>query len=119
MPRHSQTDNQLERNLQIGVIEQPASLLIFVMQAVTTNDAPPSAAQIDAARSAAKSVIELCGATVYAVSDALTVTEAGGVAEVVLKYQEATPEESEETAGENTPANNDGDNDNGNDGGEV
>ena len=92
-------NTQLERDLRIGVIEQPASLLIFVMQALTNGESP-SGAQIDAARSAAKSVIELCGATVYGVSDALRVDNAGGVAQVLLKYEEAAVEVEGETAGD-------------------
>lgn len=104
MPRNSQTDNQLERNLQIGVIEQPASLVIFVFQAANGAE-KVTAAQIDAARSTAKSVMEMCGATIYGVSDALRVDNAGGVAQVLLKYDEAA-----ESDGEGADDNNDNNN---------
>ena len=96
MPRHSQNNNQqIERDLQIGVIEQPADLVIFVFQAAN-GAGNLTAAQIDAARSTAKSVMEMCGATIYGVSDALRVDNAGGRAQVVLKYNDA-----EEETGEN------------------
>lgn len=107
--------NTTERDLQIGIIEQPASLVIFVFQAANgAENVTP--AQIDAARSTAKSVIEMCGATVYGVSDALRVDKAGGRAQVVLRYSDA---ETEQPAGESDGAGGDNNNNNNNNGGEA
>ena len=98
MSRRGNNNNQNERDLQIGIIEQPASLVIFVFQAANGAE-NVTAAQIDAARSTAKSVMEMCGATIYGVSDALRVDNAGGRAQVVLKYDDAEIDENGENDG--------------------
>lgn len=78
----------MERNLQVGIVEDPSNALIFVIQVANPNNEALAQSQVDAARNAAKSVFEITGATVFACSDAIVDAARAGVLSIVANYPE-------------------------------